>query len=449
MKRIFNSIHNSSLVKNTLKLSASNVAMMFLPLIVTPILSRLYTPEEYGAWGVFSSMMFIVNSFMFLSYENAIVRSKSEEEIPQIIVLCLSVSFFIVFAITCIYLFGITFNIGFFEQFPAPIWFFITLIVSLLNALLLCICNRIKVYGKMSLANIINGVGQASIRVILGLAPIIAYGLIVGNVVAHLLAVLFLLHAAKNYLYTLNWKRVSLANIKDTAFRYKKFPVYDAPARFLEFTIGNIIVIVLSYFYESEQLGCYAMIIQFILLPISVVGSAMGTVYYREVSEAISQKKTASTSTISVLKISFLLSILPMLLISMGGDKILVIILGEQWIEAGKMSLYLVIYSAPVILTEPLLPAFRALDMQDIRLKYNLINITLSLCTLILTSIVLNNIYLSLLLYSIAYAFVRFLMFRQILGITKTELGRHFPKMIILYVVCYMILAIRLIINIL
>ena len=42
---ILDRLHNP-LAKNTLKLSMSNVIMYLLPLIVTPILSRLYTQEQ-------------------------------------------------------------------------------------------------------------------------------------------------------------------------------------------------------------------------------------------------------------------------------------------------------------------------------------------------------------------------------------------------------------------
>ena len=60
------------LVRNTLKLSSSSALLMLLPLIVTPILSRLYTPADYGDWGVFSSVFYVINSFLFLSYTFAI-----------------------------------------------------------------------------------------------------------------------------------------------------------------------------------------------------------------------------------------------------------------------------------------------------------------------------------------------------------------------------------------
>ena len=87
------------LVRNTLKLSSSSVILMFLPLLVTPILSRLYTPADYGDWGVFSSVYYIVIAFLFLSYENTIVKSTNKEEVPNLILLCLVVSLAIIIVV--------------------------------------------------------------------------------------------------------------------------------------------------------------------------------------------------------------------------------------------------------------------------------------------------------------------------------------------------------------
>ena len=48
------------LVKDSLKLSSGNVLMYLIPMVVTPILSRLYTPEQFGEWGIFSSTITII-----------------------------------------------------------------------------------------------------------------------------------------------------------------------------------------------------------------------------------------------------------------------------------------------------------------------------------------------------------------------------------------------------
>ena len=62
------------MVKNTMKLASSNVLMYLIPVIVTPILTRIYEPASFGEWGVFSGLFSIINVVLFLCLENAIVK---------------------------------------------------------------------------------------------------------------------------------------------------------------------------------------------------------------------------------------------------------------------------------------------------------------------------------------------------------------------------------------
>ncbi len=432
------------IIRNTLKLASSNVVLMFLPLLVTPILSRLYTPMDYGDWGVYSSLMFIINSFIFLSYENVIVKSSSEDEIPLIVFLCGIISSIIIGIFAIFLIWGNVIGFLYFSNFPAKLLFICTLFVCACNSILLCIANRNRLYGQMSISNIINGAGQALIRILLGIFPIVTFGLMVGNFLAHLIAALFLFLVLFSSLKLYDWN-VATKHLLLTAKKYKKFPIYDAPARFLEFTVGNIVVIILSFYFGRGDVGCFSMVLQFILLPITVVGSAMGSVYYRELSENCKSIESIQSVTRKVAKLTFYLSIVPMIFLTFGGDKLLVLFLGEKWIYAGRMALIMSIYSLPVILTEPLLPAFRVLDCQKIRFKYNLINLFVSVGSLVVASLLFHDVFYPLLVYSLTYAIIRFAIYRRILKSTSLQISYvsklFFPTIII----CYIALFIRLI----
>lgn len=444
MKRIFYSIHNSSLVKNTLKLSASNVVLMFLPLIVTPILSRLYTPEEYGVWGVFSGVLFILNSFIFLSYENTIVKSNDDEEIPCLLMLCLGISFTVSLLASLVFWAGKLLYILFFLKYPTVLYLFFALTSSACFTLLICLSNRYKRYAAMSIANTANGFLQASIRILWGLFPLIGLGLIIGNIVAHIFASLLLFILIVPILKKIPWKFVSINNMKKSALTYRKFPLYDAPARLIEFTVGNIVIIILSFYYRENEIGCFSMVMQFILLPITVIGSAMGNVYYRELSEHTGNQSDVKAITQKANKISYYLSILPLLFLSLGGDKLLVLFLGEKWEGTGIMALCMAIYSVPVIISEPLLPIFRALDIQEIRFRFNVINLIITVGALIISSIVFDSIYISLVVYSLCYAIVRFCIYREILRASKLAFKEIDHRGVILLTLCYTVLLGRL-----
>ncbi len=433
------------LVKNTMKLSSSSIVLMIFPLVVTPILSRLYTPEDYGDWGLFASFLSIILSFIFLSYESTIIKSNNNDEVSNILCLCLILLIIGIILVGCVFFIGNYLGIQLFTNFPCLSLLFLLLFMNGINTICVNLANREKIYGKIAISNVINGLSQAIFRILLGLFPIVAYGLIVGNVVAQIIPLIFLLYYLKILYDRKFWYNVNLKSVLLVARRYKKFPLYDAPARLIEFSLPNLALIILTIFCSKEKVGCYSMVAQFVLMPLMMVGSAMANVYYREISECGIDRNIIALSTKRVAKIAFSLSFLPLLFLTFGGDKLLVFLLGEQWEIAGKMALCMVIYSIPVILSEPLLPIFRAFEAQDKRFRLNCLCIIISLGGLAISLYSNNNIYLSLIVYSALLAIVRYMIFFKELDIAKISLNQINPRFILINILCYGLLISRIV----
>lgn len=433
------------LVRNTLKLSSSSLILMFLPLLVTPILSRLYTPADYGDWGVFSSVLYIVSAFVFLSYENTIVKTDDEREIPILITLCLLALFFVSLGVFVVFKGGALLGFDFFVSFPCFPLLIPIIVFAGLYTLSTNIANREKKYNSMAASSIVQGVTQAVLRIILGVYPIISYGLIVGNLVAQALATTVLIISLGKFVSNYGFNSVSWQSVKLAAVKYRKFPLFDAPARFIEFAIGNLAIIILAQFWTKEDIGCFSMVTQFVLIPITIIGSAMGNVYYREISENYNDKEALSRATTRVGKISFVLSVMPILFLSLGGDRLFAMFLGGKWDNVAPMSLCMVLFSVPVILSEPLLPIFRTLERQEIRFRINAVNFILALGMLIFMAIFTHNLYLSITIYSLVYAILRFIMLHNELTLSGLKVRNLSKWFVIIIILCYCLAFIRII----
>ncbi len=431
------------LVRNTLKLSSSSALLMLLPLIVTPILSRLYSPADYGDWGVFSSVFYVINSFLFLSYENTIVKSGNEEEVPNLIGICVIVSSIVILLTVLTFTIGKLIGVEFFCSFPSVKLLVLLLSAQAIHVIANNIANREKKYGLMSIANIVGGTSQAAFRVTLGLYPIVAYGLIVGNVIAQVVTTLFIVVCLLRSVQ-IEWNYLSLKRLTNLAKVNKKFPLFDAPARFVELSLANIALIIMTFFWDKSEIGSYSMVTQFVLLPISIVGTSMGNVFYKELCESAGQPDVIALTTQRASKITFLLSFLPLLFFVVGGDYLLTFVLGQKWVAAGKIAICICVYSVPLILSEPLLPIFRSLDRQELRFRLNVLNFILSLGSLFATAALTHNLYLSLLVYSMFSGFVRYLMYFTILKLANVRLQSVNKNFVIISLLCYMLLTVRL-----
>ena len=412
-----------------------------LPLFVTPILTRLYTPEAFGEWGVFSAFVAIANIGLFLGFENVIIQAKNEE-VPDIIKLCIGVSFCIITAIAILFGGCILGGVRFFTEFPTPGILIVYLFLYTAYTILYNIANRHEQYYTLSFSNIVQGGSQALFRILLAFACLATInGLILGTTIAQGLTAIFLLiFLLRKKLICVNGS-FCFAKIKQLASRYRNFPLYDAPACMLSFAAFNLPVIILSVYFDKAAIGCFSIVLQLLLMPMSLVGSAMGKVYYQRICV---NENNISYTTHEMLRILSVIAITPLLFIACGGDKIIVLFLGSQWESAGKVALCLTLWSFPTILTQPLLPLFRVKNKQNILLLFDFMYFTFGIGSILVACQMTNNLYTILLAFSSVCFLVKLALYFKIVSTSGLSITSH-VKLIPLWIASLFILIIRLI----
>ena len=434
---------NTPFVLNTAKMSFSNILMYLLPIIVTPILSRLYGPEPFGEWGVFSSFIAIVTIGIFLGFENTIVKAE-KSDVKNILRLCLIISLFICILIAFVFYLGSKLYIPFFIGFPTPWIMVIYLVVYSIYTISYNLCNRYEQFSSLAISHIVLGVSQALFRIFFGIVAVTAVnGLILGTTTAEVFAMIFLLFCIAKT--SPNWKKqiISVSKIKYIITRYKNFPIYDAPSSMMSFAAFNLPIIILAYYFDKQSIGCYSMVLQLLLLPMSFVGSAIGKVYYQELCQQAQTSDQIKDTTAKVVRITAFISILPLLFIACGGDKIIVLFLGAKWVVAGNVALCLSLWSFPTILTQPLLPLFRTLDKQKVLLYYDFAYFVLGIGSILLLCCFDFNLYIILTTYSIVCFIVKISLFKRILLLSDLK-WMAFQKFVPLWLFSIVVLIVRL-----
>ena len=437
---------NTPLIKNTLKLSTSSILMYILPIFVTPILSRIYNPDSFGEWGVFSSMLTIFNIVIFLGYENALIKSTDKDEIVNLSFLCFLILTITTTILGLVFIIGKNFGFSFFVDFPEKRLFFLCLPIFGVHTLLFNIGNWKEKYLILSISSVVLGLSQALFRIIFGEIDITFNGLILGTLFAQLVTVIFMSFFLVPLRFSKSEISTSFSLIKKCAIRYKKFPLYDAPAYLLSFSAFNLPVVILSLFFSKAQIGCYSIILQLLMMPMSFVGSAMSRVYYKQIALAGSGRlDTIQNSTLSVLKIVAPIAVLPMLFLSVGGDKLIVLFLGEKWLDSGNIALCLALWSFPTLLTQPLLPLYRVLNKQNTLLKYNVMYFIMSISSIVLGTYLLSDLYSVLLVYAISCSIVKFRLFKSIFDESRLKISQINTYVLGLWAISILCLMIRFI----
>ncbi|WP_424043137.1 oligosaccharide flippase family protein [Prevotella denticola] len=424
----------------------SNIVMLLLPLVVTPILSRLYLPAEFGEWGVFSSFVSIYTLAVFAGYENTIVKA-TEKEIPYTSALCIILSLSITVITTVVFYLGNAEGTRFFREFPSSGLLFFYLTAYSLHTIFSNMCNRYGRYSGIAMESIVLGSSQAGLRILFGLLVLSNInGLILGTTLAQIVTAVFL------FMYLIRIKKCrvlwafSLQKMRAIIIKYKNFALYDAPSSILCFAGFNVPLLILVTRFNKATIGSYSIILQLLLLPMTIIGSAIGRIYYEQLcsDETKDNRLKIQQRTIQVGKVVSLISFLPMLFLACGGDKLIVLFLGSKWTISGGVALCLAFWSFPTILTQPLIPLFRYLNKQRILFYYNSLYAIISIGTIIAGCNMSNNIYHILTFYTFTCSSVNLAMFFHVLRLANIS-TQVLKKYIPFWILSSIVLIIRII----
>lgn len=116
MKIIMNRIRKiifSNTFKNLSTLMSGTVIAQLIGILASPLLSRLYTPSNFGLWGTFLSIVAVITVIASLKYELGIILEEKEESAILLTRFCFLLSLSIGIISTIIALFAIKYSTTF------------------------------------------------------------------------------------------------------------------------------------------------------------------------------------------------------------------------------------------------------------------------------------------------------------------------------------------------
>ena len=219
----------SNFNKNVFKLILGTLLAQAIPIAISPVLTRLYTPDEFGVFALYLSLSTIISVIVTGRYELAIVLPRSDKDARNLLGLAVGLSFLLsTFLYIIIYLFNneISLLLG---NSDIQYWLYFLPLTVLFTGCYQSIyywVNRQKQYGSLSVAKVVNTSSAGTTNLVAGFMGAGPSGLIFGNVIGQLFALSFLsrdlFKGKTEYRDHLSFMRMSLL-----ARRYKDFPKFD------------------------------------------------------------------------------------------------------------------------------------------------------------------------------------------------------------------------------
>jgi len=399
-KNISEKLNISFFTKNILTLVTGSVIAQAIPLLVTPVLTRIYSPENFGLLALYIGISSIIANIASGRYELAIILPKSLNESKSIIKLSIVISFFIS-AIFFLVIVGfnshITSLLG--NEKISP-WLYFIPVSILLNGAYQSYyywMNKNRRYKQMSISKITRTSTTSIAAIILNFFPL---GLLFAQLLGRLSSTLYLLiYAKKKYpirFFTENH------NINTVAIKYKQFPLYDIPTSLISSSTQNLPNILFNTIFSAISGGYYYLANRVIGLPITLVSRAFLDIFKQQAAEEYSEVGNSKKAFMRTFKIMLLLGFIPFTIFFIYSEEIFSIVLGKEWYIAGTYAKILIPMVFLRFLAGPVSFMFYIANKQ----LYNLIG-QFSILSLLIVSFLIGHYYDSELitLYIISVSF--------------------------------------------
>jgi O-antigen/teichoic acid export membrane protein len=315
-----------------------------VPILFSPILTRVFTPYEFGGAQYIISITSIAVVVSTGSYEKAIILPSNENRARGLLIGSILVC--IVFSLAlliCIWVLnGNAETIGyggeFWHLYFIPMYVFVIGISNSLDFKNL----RMGYFRSMAVANSSKSIFNTSISLGTGYLGFGLVGLLIGKLAGESIRLLVLLWKSWRDIVRLSIKGL-VKNIRSTLVEYRQFPMYSAPNGLVNALSTQLVIILLTMHFSEILVGHYSLTVRVMFLPIVLVASSLGQVFYKyAVKEYEKDDESLYRFFTSVLKWLVISAIIPSLVIVIWGPQIFKSIFGADWEVSGQIARWLI-----------------------------------------------------------------------------------------------------------
>lgn len=371
-------------VRNVGVLVAGTAGGQAMILLASPLLTRLYTPSEFGFLSVFVALMALVVVIGSLRYEVAVSVASSDDEAVTLLALSLA-SVLLVTAVATVALLLFHEPILRFLHAEALAPYLWLLPLSILGGATYQALSywaiRKEAFRPMGGSTVLRAVLQVATQLVLGVTGAGAGGLLGGDAVGRL--------GATAPLARLAWRQrekppqpVRLTDMWRAAKRYRRYPAFSAAAALLSTASLQIPSLLFVALYDPRVAGWVALAQRVIGAPVTLLGKSVSQVYVGEAARLVREdpQRLPGVLRLTVLRL-LMVAALPAAMLVVAGPWLFNLVFGEAWRTAGHFVQLL----APMFLVQfavfPVSETLNLLERQRLRFGWDVARLALLAAT--------------------------------------------------------------------
>ncbi len=405
----------SKLVRNAAILATGTVAGQMIIWSATPILTRLYSPAEYGVFGVFMTLAVLLAVIGTLRFDQAIMLERADAGAARVLALCFAVSIVVaVIAVPAVLLaqWAYRSNVG--PAAATDIWDFLVFIPLLaLPTSLRAAVNMAQIRGKnfkiVALTDVFNAGFMSGTQLVAGLLGAGAAGLIAGPSVAAAVSAGLLITFLWWQGFFKNLAGVTLSEVLAKARQHYRFAVFSMPGALLEKFAKRLPIFVLAAFFGVAEVGFFWLTFRLFVQPMRLLARNTRKAYYQRAVELHHRGRSLAPLLKRTTIILVLLTTPPMLCFAFFGEELFSFIFGAEWRRAGEYAQWMWILPIFALMRIPSLELAPIFNRQGTVLMFQSANPVLRAMALLVGGLYGDDL-LAIALFSIVSASANFML---------------------------------------
>jgi O-antigen/teichoic acid export membrane protein len=318
-----------------------------LLLAIAPLLTRLFSPAAFGAFGAYLSLTAILGSVSTLRFDQALMLPSDEEEAASLLGAALLAS-----ALTAIAVLAATLL----ARRPVLAALRIEALGGWILALPLSVLSygafqalnswavRRKAFARSSAAQGMRALAIAAVQIGSGILSSGPGGLVIGAAGGDAAAAAVLAGSARREQGSLLRRSFAWRRVVASARTYRDFPLYSTPQNLLNAVSQHLPLLLLAKFFGPAVAGFYVLAVRSVQAPMNLLLTSLRQAFFQKASELHNRGgDTWSLFRRTTLRL-LAMAALPVLAVVLFGPSLFAFVLGGRWLTAGAYARWLVLW---------------------------------------------------------------------------------------------------------
>lgn len=354
---------------HVLTLASGTATAQMLVMLVHILLARIYTPEDFGVFALYTSATGVIIVLAGARYEMATMLPTHDVDARVIQTLALRIIVFsaavtTLAALACYPWLAARDSIGSWQA-TAFLGAGVTVGLSATLAARSFWLTRTERYGILAANRVLQSGSSAIGQLLCGLAGLGgALGLMTGQVAGQLVAVLRLRARTPELRQDLSEiaEGRPIPTLREMAVRYRRMPLLNGPNAVVDALRVNGINILIAQVAVS-QLGQFDQAWRLLQVPVALVTGAVAQVFFRTLTTV--EPGQMRPLVMRLVHRAALAAIIPFTLIFFLSPTLFPLVLGPQWDQAGYFAQALTPWLAMTVMTSPISQVFIVTERQQ------------------------------------------------------------------------------------